>query len=136
MNKIGIWIDKHTAVIISLNQDKHKVSIVESDIDDYKDFDHKALKQSDKYTNDRTFMQRTKHQTKDYFNKIVSKLNDADNIVIFGPSMMGGKLKSMLDDSNKSLSQKIKDVHKAPKLSENQIIAWVKDYYNIPKASI
>ena len=135
MKNTGIWIDKHEAIIVFLEADKQKTATITSQIDDYKDFEHKVLGQSDNYTNDKKFLERTKQQTKNYIKKIAAQLKKADNIVILGPSTMPGQLKKMLDENYKLIGQNVKEVQKTPKLSENHIIAWVKDYYNIPKSS-
>ena len=135
MKNTGIWIDKHEAIIVFLEADKQKTATITSQIDDYKDFEHKVLGQSDNYTNDKKFLERTKQQTKNYIKKIAAQLKKADNIVILGPSTMPGQLKKMLDENYKLIGQNVKEVQKTPKLSENQIIAWVKEYYNLPKSS-
>jgi hypothetical protein len=50
--------------------------------------------------------------------------------VIFGPAEMGEKLYSELSASNLTLHEKIKEVKSADSMSDNQIKAWVKEYFN------
>ncbi|HUH46611.1 MAG TPA: hypothetical protein VLZ54_05610 [Arenibacter sp.] len=65
-----------------------------------------------------------------YFEKVVNRIQDADALVIYGPADTGEKFRKELLEEHKQLGEKIKLVSKADSMTDNQIIALVRDFYS------
>lgn len=134
MKKVGIWLDKEQAHIVTLEKENEIMKTIKSEIEDfhpsggfglgYRGSPQDALPE-DKY------MEREIHQTKSYFKEIVSEVQDADAIVVFGPAQTGYKFKNELEEHFKDINAKVTGVQKADSMTKNQIIAWVKEFFGI-----
>jgi len=78
---------------------------------------------------DSRYLEREKHQYKDYFNEITRLLTDTDKILIFGPAEAGKKLKNELLHSYPGLHAKVSKLIKTDSMTKNQMKAFVRDYY-------
>ena len=135
MKNIGIWIDKEKAHVVSLENNKENLITLQSEIENY----HPAGGSGSKGTKNRwgpqdvvqdsKFLEREKHQLKNYFKKIAEVISDADAIAIFGPSNTNLKLKKTLSVDYKHLANKIKAVEKADSMTNNQLKALVKKFF-------
>lgn len=132
MKRTGIWIDREKAHIVHLTGDSEIMETVTSDIEHY----HVKGGTGSRFTSgpqdvihDGKFLNREKQQFKNYFQAIISKINASDQLVIFGPAGTNNKFKSELDANNKSISSKVKNVVKADAMTDNQIKAWVRDFF-------
>lgn len=132
-NQTGVWLDGTKAVIINLTAHEAKVQEVEADIENsvyhFEEGDKGAFMGERHLNNERKFDERKHHQTKNYLDKIVGLIMDSDEIVVFGPAKMKFELKAVLEE-NKSLQNKLLSVEVSDKMSVNQMIAWVKEYFN------
>jgi len=128
----GIWLDHEKATIITLDKGRYKLNTIESDIvtreridgetRNYGRFGDQSLNQ------EKHKERRIKEQTSNYLKKLLSEIMDVDELVLFGPANMKKELeKHILDDA--ALSSKLKAVVSADSMTENQMIAWVKDFY-------
>lgn len=135
MKNIGIWIDKEKAHVISLENNKEDFITLESEIENY----HPGGGSGSKGTRNRwgpqdvvqdsKYLEREKHQLKNYFKKVAEEISDADAIVIFGPSDTNLKLKQTLSANYKQLAKKVMAVEKADSMTNNQLKAFVKNYF-------
>ena len=66
-----------------------------------------------------------------FFNNIVSEINEAKSIVLFGPAETSIKFNKELLTNNKQLSTKVKKVVKADSMTKRQVKAWVKKFYKL-----
>ena len=88
MKNIGIWIDKEKAHVVSLENNKENLITLQSEIENY----HPAGGSGSKGTKNRwgpqdvvqdsKYLEREKHQLKNYFKKIAETISDADAIAI------------------------------------------------------
>ncbi|SDL37478.1 hypothetical protein [Kriegella aquimaris] len=137
MKKIGIWMDKQKAHIVTLTSDGEKLDTLLSDVEF---FNLKSGAPSrtkwggpQDVVHERKYLEREKHQLKEYFEKLVHAVKDADAIAIFGPADAGEKFKKELVEKHKTLAEKIKTLKKADSMTENQVKALVRDFYKNPK---
>ena len=79
---------------------------------------------------DSKYLEREKHQLKAYFKEIASKMKDAKAIVIFGPAQTKEKLRKELQENYKDLNTKVKAVKNADSMTDNQVKALVRDFFN------
>lgn len=132
MKRAGIWIDKEKAYIVTLQGDNEHMETITSDIERYRvkgGSGSRFTSGPQDVIKDSTFLNREKQQFKNYFKEIVSKVNEADKLVIFGPAGTNDKLKSEMDNNYKTLSTKVKAVVKADAMTDNQIKAWVRNFF-------
>jgi stalled ribosome rescue protein Dom34 len=128
----GIWLDKEKAIIINLSEGNHTIKIIGSDFSgrerfegegkEYGRFGGQFLSMENKKEN------RTKKQIADYLKEIITTIKNDDEIVIFGPAEMKTTLeKKILEDHQ--LKEKLVGVKTADSMTENQLVAWVKEYF-------
>ncbi|GAA4884444.1 hypothetical protein GCM10023311_03570 [Flaviramulus aquimarinus] len=130
--KTGIWLDKEKAHIVTLNDGKMSFNTILSNIENFRIHGGSGTKFKggpQDVVQDSRYLEREKHQFRTYFKKLVSEINNANAIVLFGPAETGEKFYKELTTHYKDLSAKIKDVTKADSMTKRQIIAWVKDFF-------
>lgn len=134
MKNLGVWIDKEKALIVTLENKTEKFITIKSEVENYHPsggfgLGYKGSPQDAMAEN--KYMEREKNQLKSYFKNLVNEIKDADAIVIFGPAQTGEKFRKELDEQYKDVSAKVKGLQKADSMTDNQIIAWVKDFYKL-----
>jgi len=128
----GLWVDHEKAIIVSLMSGSHKVIHVESDVEGHfrlKD-DSRSISPSNLQGNTiESKMDSRYHKYLNiYFQHIIDLLKDAKRLYIFGPGEAKIELKKMIE-KNKLLSNKISGIEATDKLTEPQIVAKVKKYF-------
>lgn len=128
----GLWVDHEKAIIISLIDGSHKVTHVESDIEG-----RFRLKGGSRSNTPYGIQSATSESKRDfryskhlniYFQHIIDLLKDAKQIFIFGPGEAKIELKKEIEKNNVFLD-KISDIETTDKLTEPQIVAKVKKYF-------
>ena len=136
MKNVGIWIDKRKAKIVSLVDGKESLDTIVSDVEEFhvgggSGSRSKGVQQD--VVQDNKYLEREKHQLAEFFKDIGICIADADAIVIFGPAQTGEKLYNELLEKYSQFNHKKLSVEKADNMTDNQIMAWVKNYYNSDK---
>ena len=131
--QIGIWIDSKTAYLIKLVNGKDSLSQIDSELENriYHD------KEGDKGTffghthvqNESGFEERKANQTKVYLNEVLQAIKEFDEIYIFGPAYMKDNLKKVISQHG-DLSKKLKAVNPAERMTTNQMVAEVKQFFS------
>ena len=133
IKQTGIWLDKEKAYIINLSEVKHTFKTIESDISirerfegegkEYGKFGGQFLSMENKKQN------RIKKQSAEYLKRIISEIKNSDEVLLFGPAEMKTDLeKLILKDNN--LKGKLIGVKTADSMTENQLAAWVREFFN------
>ena len=135
MKKIGVWLDKRMAYIISIDNDgKEQTCTVFSKTDDHielkKAFRDKVKQGPKEIIKDRKLIEYDKQALKDYFKEININLKGADSLVVFGPAEIPKKFIAELKSINLELYNKVLDVLKADSMTANQTTALIRDYYS------
>lgn len=133
MKKIGIWIDKKEAKIISIENGNEHLKTIMADIEDFNPQGGSGTKFKggpQDVVQDSKYLEREKHQFAEFFKAIVPSLEDTNVVVIFGPAQAGEKLYKELKEKYPQLCSKIKSIEKADNMTDNQLMAWVRDYYH------
>ncbi|MBT8260721.1 MAG: hypothetical protein KJN82_05360 [Bacteroidia bacterium] len=131
-DKIGIWIDKRVAKVYAL-EGKDEFLTIQSNIEEYRPKGGSGSKFKggpQDVVQDSKYLERNKQQYKAYFKDIAESIKDAKNIVIFGPAQTGDKLNKELSRSYPKLHKKVSSVNKADSMTDNQIKALIRDYFN------
>lgn len=135
MKKVGIWLDKRIAYIVTVDENKKdEIETVVSKAEDreeiQKAYRDKVKQGFSETIKDRKLLEYDKHELKLYFNDIIKQLGSTDAIVIYGPSQTAQKLSTELKLFHAGLFEKVKDVIKAKSMTKNQIRALIRDYYS------
>ncbi|MBT8316330.1 MAG: hypothetical protein HKP59_01755 [Lutibacter sp.] len=129
---IGIWIDTKQAVAIKLFNNKHSVKIIESNIETRE----RVAGESKKYgrfggqymTFEKNKLNRKNEQINQFIKNLIKEVENCESVVLFGPS----KMKNIFEKEllkNLKLSIKLVGVYNSKQLTENQMVAWVKDFF-------
>jgi hypothetical protein len=137
MKKIGIWMDKEKAHMVSLTDQSDIMNTIYSEVEFFKPIGGSRTRSAkwgpQDVVQDSKFLEREKHQLKSYFNKLSDSIGDADVIALFGPADTAEKFRKELTENHKPIAAKVKAVTKADSMTENQLKAMVKEFFQTPK---
>jgi hypothetical protein len=129
----GIWIDTKQAVIVFLEGNNHTIKTIHSNIESreripgetrwFTRFGNQFLNFEKKKKNRRA------NEIREYLKKVVNEIKPAGELVLFGPAGMKKELEKAIW-SETTHSPVIRAVETADNMTENQMIAWVKNYYH------
>ena len=130
---IGIWIDTKQAVVIKLSNNTHSIKKIESNIETRE----RVPGESKKYgrfgnqylTYEKNRLNRRNEQTKYFLKSLLKEIENCELVVIFGPSNMKNNFAKEIKN-NMQFSNKLAGIANSNLLTENQMIAWVKKFYN------
>lgn len=130
---IGIWIDTKQAVIVKLSENlDHSLKKIESNIETRERVDGETSKYGrfgNQYlTYEKNRKNRKNEQTNVYMKSLIKEVQDCEKVVLFGPSNMK-KIFEKEIKKNIQIADKLVGVSNAESLTDNQMVAWVKDYY-------
>ena len=136
MKQVGIWIDKREAKIFSIENGNENLDTIASNIEDFRISGGSGTRLKggpQDVVQDSKYLERELHQLSEFFKDVVKSIEGADAIVIFGPAQTGEKLNHELSEKHSQLYSKMKSVEKADSMTDNQLKAWVRDYYHSNK---
>ena len=121
MNKrVGLWLDRNKAVIVSIANNIEARSIITSDMEHYVLYSITVPGESSpEDIRDRRFW----NHLGEYYDKIIAHLRDAAEIQIFGPEVAKHELQKRL--GAEGLSEYIVSMEEVDKMSDLQIAAKV-----------
>ncbi|OYX23614.1 MAG: hypothetical protein B7Z06_09995 [Flavobacteriales bacterium 32-35-8] len=129
MKNIGVWLDSKKALIVTIENDMETVKTIHSNMDTNNITANKNIGGAKQIAKDSRYLERKKQLLKLYFNEITQEIKNADALVIFGPAETYEKFAKELGENYKAISAKIKGIRKADSMTDNQVIAWVKDFF-------
>lgn len=130
--KIGIWIDTKKAFIVKLSNNSHTVKTIESNIETRE----RVTGETKKYgrfgnqylTYEKHRLNRKNEQTNQFMKSLLKEIENCDTVVIFGPANMKKVLEKEIK-GNMQLANKLVGVSNSELITENQMVALVKDFY-------
>lgn len=129
---MGIWIDTKQAIIVKLSKESHSVKKIESNIETRERVSGEAKKYGRFGNQYLTYEKNRKHkkneQTNLYMKNLLKEIGNCDEVVLFGPANMKKILEKEIN-GNLQFVNKLAGVYNAELLTENQMVAWVKDFY-------
>lgn len=133
--QVGIWIDTKKAIIVALEGHKEeKITEIDSEIENRIYHNVESNKgtftgshQSDSETK---FDNRKKEQMEYYLAVVIKHIKNSDYLYIFGPGKTKLKLEQKIRDEKSLDKIKLKAVETTDKMTLNEIVAQVKDFYN------
>jgi len=132
MKQTGIWLDKKKALIVKLENGKEQFFTIKSNIEDYHvsgGSGSRAKGGPQDVVQDSKYLERKKHQLKQYFKEIASYLDEVDEVALFGPAGTNEKFNKELKKKYKKIGDKVSEVKKADSMTSNQVVALVKKYF-------
>ncbi|MCF6180723.1 hypothetical protein [Lutibacter sp.] len=129
----GVWIDTKRAIIITVIENKPTTSkTIESTIETRVRIQGET-KKFGRFGNQYLTLEKKRRNRRDeqistFFKNILKELTLYDKFVVFGPSKMKNLLEKEIFLSPKLLP-KFKGIHTSDKLTKNQKVAWVLDYF-------
>jgi hypothetical protein len=114
--KVGLWLDRNKAVIVSIANNVEARSIITSDMEHY--VLHSAIVPGDgspEDTRDRRFW----NHLGEYYDKIMAQIRDATEILVFGPEVAKYELQKHLEDEG--LAGNIISIEETGRLTDLQI---------------
>ena len=128
----GVWLDYREAFIIDPNgEEGGGVQHIVSEVEDYHVWGGARTRQPwgpmDK-TSEGKYLERFKHQAKNYFGKIKEVVAEADELYIFGPAEAKNGLEKTLSQ-DKGFKARLVAVEKADSMTRNQMIARVREFF-------
>ncbi len=134
MRKVGIWIDQKEANLITLTKKAVHSKTIYSDIESRVRIEGEKKqfgRFGDQYLVDEKGKEnRLKEYTQKYLLRVAKELSKADEIFLFGPAQMKLKLEKLISGMPE-LAVKMKDIKTTEKMTHNQKLAYVKDFYQI-----
>lgn len=125
----GIWIDRHKAYIFTFKNGNMDLKFIESEIETRNRIEGEsksAGRFGDQYLDpEKRKTNRTKEQTDSYLKSIKRHINPSAKRVVFGPAGMKIKLSQILGSST------ISGVENADSMTENQMGAWIRNYFKL-----
>lgn len=122
VNKTGIWVDFEKAFIIETNNQQGTITKVDSNIEHFNAHGGPADNVSET-----RLLERNLHQQKEFFHAVINKVKPSSDVVIFGPAEAKINLKKEFLKHSSFKSKPI-PVETSDNMTENQMLAWVKDY--------
>lgn len=130
----GIWIDSSKAIIISLDGDKENITEIDSDIENRSHHHGEGKKgtfSGNRHGSSETqFDNRIHEQTNRYMDAIIDYVKKSDELYIFGPSGAKTQLKKRILEEHLIAPEKLKAVVSSDKMTANQIVAKIREFYN------
>lgn len=133
MKHIGIWLDKEKAFIVRLEAGKESTQYILSNIETFKIHGGSGTRLKggpQDVVQDSKYLEREKHQFRNYFKEIISFIKDADTLALFGPAGTNDRFYKELSQHHPSIHRKVIAVKKEDSMTENQMKALVRDFYN------
>jgi len=131
----GLWIDHRKAIVVTLSDTgEQKTQEIVSDVEKQPgringkrstvSFESQEMQADDKLQ--RGF---TKH-LKTFYNDVLSNIEGAQSVLIFGPGEAKGELKKLMEQNN--LDDRVAVMEPADKMTDGQIEARVRKHFSTP----
>jgi hypothetical protein len=133
-NHIGVWMDHHIAhLIYPKGKDQYAIESVESAHDIHPRIDGQGADGINvgKYrasNNEFAKHNREQNELHDYYHMLKKVLEKYDEILLFGPTTAKDEFFNFLFE-DKSFNGKKISIENSDKMSENQMMSFVKDYF-------
>tara|TARA_R110000787_G_scaffold196454_1_gene307787 strand:- start:8509 stop:8922 length:414 start_codon:yes stop_codon:yes gene_type:complete len=137
MRNTGIWLDREKAFIINIDKKTASVHLIASNLEHFNISGGSGTKFKggpQDVVQDSKYLEREKHQFKNYFSEIIEYVKNTNALVIFGPADSHQKLKKEIQEFHKELNEKVIAVIKSDSMTENQLKALVRDFFKSNKS--
>jgi hypothetical protein len=129
---MGVWIDHRKATVVAITNDGEEISLVISNVERQRrragdsplkgSYEPRQVPAND--SQQRSF---TRHLNI-YYDAVIACIREAESVLLFGPGEAKGELKARLERAK--LGERIADVEAADKMTDRQIAAKVRAYFD------
>lgn len=133
-SQAGIWIDTRSANLIFILNKEVTTATIRSEIEEYNPKGGSRSKTPwgpMQKMDEKKYLERKNQQHRQYFDSILVRVKDVEELYIFGPAEVKQGLRKHLNDSA-IFKGIILAVETADAMTENQKIAQVKEFFQIP----
>jgi len=120
--QLGIWMDHANAILMELLDNSITQSTIKSEFT-YEEKED-SLRKSEKLMHNKEQQEQSA-----YYKELGETIKNFDEVLLFGPTNAKDELYNLLKDNQKFISIKI-EVKQGDKMTDNQMHAFVKKYYN------
>ena len=134
--QIGVWMDHSKAMIVG--HENGSATLLESVDSPYERIvrepgegdDRTRFKGNSEHSSNNEYRKNniSQNELNEYFKMLEGKVRMYDDILLFGPSTAKEQFRNRLRE-NKSFDGKWLSVQPADKMTENQLLAFVRDFY-------
>jgi stalled ribosome rescue protein Dom34 len=128
-SSVGLWIDHKQAYLIWYDQ--NKVEVIQSDVEPRLHYTGGARIEgsyNQGVDSEAHHDKRYEHELGKYYARVIQMLKKADSILIMGPGEAKLELERALE-KHKGLREKLQKIETVDKMTENQMIAYVRKFY-------
>jgi len=127
--RVGLWIDHRKAVIVTLTDGGNTTEEVESDAEAHVRFSGGSggLSGSRAGGGEATRERRLEGELGKYYDHVITRIRDAEEILIFGPGEAKGELRAHLEHAG--LGKRIVGVETVDKMTNHQIAAKAREHF-------
>lgn len=134
--QVGLWMDQSKAQVVEFkNGEAVLVENIDSPVETIKRIEGE-VKDTTRFTSSNEHSSNNEHkkhniaqkELNEYFKILETKLAAYDDILIFGPGVAKEQFRNRLRE-NKGFSDKWLSLQSSDKLTENQLLAYVRDFY-------
>lgn len=132
MIQTGVWLDKNIAYIITLSNNTETLKMIPSNLEHFHVLGGSGTRFKggpQDVVQDRKYLERENNQLNIYFKNIVSEIKNTDALVLFGPADTNEKFSKNLHEKYPNISKKINGIKKTDSMTENQLKAWVINFF-------
>jgi hypothetical protein len=129
-NRVGLWIDHQTAVIVSVSEQGESVKKIQSGAKhvEYRGAQRSKVAYSAQYSQgDNQLDNQFAQQLNKYYAQVIAELRGAASVLIFGPAEAKSELKRLIE-REKGPPRDIQ-VEPADKMTDRQIVARVREHF-------
>ena len=132
-NDAGLWIDRRNAVIVSITDEGETIERVKSNVERKVRLSGGSRTGKTPYGPQQVAVDgkqedRIKRQLREYYQEIIRRIQDANQILILGPGEAKIEIKKEIQKSRELALSKI-SVEPADKMTEKQIAAKVRQFF-------
>lgn len=128
---LGVWIDHRKAVVIAVSDKGEEIKVIESMVEKQPGrFEGKRSVtpyEAQIVAADDSRERKFTGQLNTYYDEVISVIDNAESIFIFGPGEAKGELKKRLEQDK--LGEHIVAVETVDQMTDPQIIAKVREYF-------
>jgi hypothetical protein len=133
-NYAGLWIDHRQAVIVSITEEGETIERIESDIERKVRLSGGSRTGKTPYGPQQVAVdgkqeERIKRQLRQYYQEIIQRIKDANQILILGPGEAKAEFQKELEKSKERVLKKI-TIQPADKMTERQIAAKIRNFFS------
>ena len=130
----GVWLDNRKAMVVIITADgNEKVIRIDSNVDEYhpKGGSGSSVPYAEHDTiSEKNYLERRKHQFKDFYTRIIHELEHVDQFIVLGPGEAKIGFEKQIAE-RLDLRAKLDSVEAVDSYSENKIKAIVRSHFEI-----